>query len=508
MKKYNKKPIILLTGLLVLFSLSIFLIPVAAYNEPKTSQGVDLTIWVTDQQLPGVKNVTDPGGAFWSSPLSTGIDSVTVESTGGNAEIQLTNLQTLMQGGTATSDVIGLDTIWTALFAENGWIIPLDSYLEPNEMDDYASGMVAAGTYKGSLYAYPYFMNLGILFYREDLMDLHFGAGNWAPSDFDTWEELKDVANFILNNGSGQLTTADADLVGYVGQLDAYEGGVVNFFEWCGSNGALDLVTSEGDVNINTAEVEAAMDFIKALVPPQYTGVQGNLTQFYANGTLNPENTGYNNYIIPRYGLVHDEGSSVGKWTAGESIFMRQWTFGYGSSLDAGLDFGVAALPHFAGASGYKTSAVGGAILAIPAVTTGTARQAAVNLTKFLGDAEAQEAELVTVSNFPALKSVYSAPPTGFEWIQNWTGQLDLTLSRPVHPSYPLISDVVADYFSDLLSCQKSVATAIEEMETDVLDILAGGPPLEGIPGYTIGLLILTITGTIGLIIIAKKKHN
>jgi ABC-type glycerol-3-phosphate transport system substrate-binding protein len=495
-RKSNIKALIFLFSLLLLMSAAVLVPNVAASNEPKTSQGVDLTIYVTDQQLPAVQNVTDD---FLASSLGNGVDSVTVTSTGGDATAQLSFLQTLMQGGTATAAVIGLDVVWTAQFAENNWIIPLDSYLTANELDDYGSGIVQACIYDGTTYAYPYFQNLGILWYRKDLMDLHFGAGNWSEADFATWEGLKDTANYILNNQSGLLTTDDSDLVGYVGQFDAYEGGVVNFFEWAGSNGATNLVTSDGQVNIDTTAVDEAMDFLKALIPPQYTGVQGT------------------DYIIPRNGLVHDEGSSVGKWLANESIFMRQWTFAYGLSLDNNMDFGIAPLPHFAGASNYKTSAVGGAILAVPTTTTGTARQAAVNLTKFMGDTVAQEAELNSdassdpglqpVGNFPALKSVYSSPPAGFEWIKNWTGQLDLTLSRPVNSKYPQISTVIADYFSDLLSCNKEVSTALSEMERDVNEILAGAPTVPAIPGFSIGILIIAGILTTSVVVILKKRN-
>jgi trehalose/maltose transport system substrate-binding protein len=301
---------------------------------------------------------------------------------------------------------------------------------------------------------------------------------------------LKTTANHILNNVSGLLTTADADLVGYVGQFDAYEGGVVNFFEIIGSNGVLDAVTSTGDVNVNTQDVNDAMVFFKGLVPPQYTGVQGN------------------DYIIPRYGLVHDEGSSVGKWLANESIFMRQWPFAYGLSEDNHMEFGLAPLPHFAGATGFRTSAVGGAILAVPTATTGAERDAAVNLIKFLGDQVAQEAELTEVSNFPALSSVYASPPTGQEWIMNFTDQLPLTLSRPVHEDYPLISDVIADYFSDLMSCQKSVDDALTEMERDIGDIVGGPVPEPPIPGYSIAILVITTVFTIGLIVVVRKRRK
>jgi len=229
------------------------------------------------------------------------------------------------------------------------------------------------------------------------------------------------------------------------------------------------------------------------LIPPQYTGVQGN------------------DFIIPRYGLVHDEGSSVGKWLANESIFMRQWPFAYGLSEDNNMDFGLAPLPHFAGATEYRTSAVGGAILSVPTATTGAARDAAVNLIKFLGDTLAQEAELTEVSNFPALMSVYASPPTGQEWIMNFTDQLPLTLSRPVHHDYPLISDVIADYLSDMLSCQKDVTTALTEMERDLKDIV-GPPPLppeaDILVYVTIALGVLSAALAIGLIFVILRGRK
>ena len=485
MPKYNKKALIVLGSLALLMTSTFFLFPIRVHSKPNSSQVPMLTIYVTDQQKPGVDFVT---ADFLTSPLGSGVTAVTVTSTGTTANEQLAFLQTLMTGGTATAAVIGLDVVWTAVFASNGWIINLDSYLDPNEMDDYVAGLVDAGTWNNHLYAYPYFNNLGILFYREDLLDLHMPG--WSEADFDTWEELQDTANYILNNDSGLLTAADADLVGYVGQFDAYEGGVVNFFEIIGSNGVLDAVTSAGEVNVNTQDVNDALAFFKALVPPQYTGVQGN------------------DYIIPRYGLVHDEGSSVGKWLANESIFMRQWPFAYASSEDNHMDFGLAPLPHFAGATGYRTSCVGGAILAVPTATTGVAREAAVNLTKFLGDQLAQEAELTEVSNFPALTSVYASPPTGQEWIMNFTDQLPLTLSRPVHEDYPLISDVIADYFSDLMSCQKSVDDALVEMDRDLNDIVGAPVPEPEIPGYSIGILVITTALTIGLIVVVKKRRK
>jgi ABC-type glycerol-3-phosphate transport system substrate-binding protein len=480
MKKiYNSKAIALLISIAFLLGASVFVFPVRGAQGPKTSQTVDLKIIVSDQQKPGVDGVI---AGFLADPLGAGVDSVTVVASGTRSDDQLAYTVSLMEAGSTEFDVIGLDTIWPAQFAENGWVEDLNAMgVTTAEMNDYVPGMVDSGMYKGTLWAYPYFMNLGILFYRNDLLS----AEGFTEADFDTWAELNATANYILNNVSGNLD--NPDLVGYVGQFDAYEGGVVNFFEWAGSNGVTDLVTSTGSVNIDNPDVADAMDFVKALIPPQYTGVQGT------------------DFIIPRTGLVDDEGSSVGRWLANNSIFMRQWTFAYGLSEDNNMDFGVTALPTFTGATDEKSSAVGGAVLAVSSYSQH--KTEALNLIRYLGDQAAQEYELTSISNFPALASVYASPPPGYAWIQDWSSQLDRTLARPVHPKYSQISTIIADYFSDLLSCNKEVSVALEEMQADVTDLLAGAPSGGGIPGFGLAIIALAAVSMITIILVTTRRR-
>jgi len=453
-------------------------------NKPKSSQ-ISLKIIVSDQQAPTILGVIDD---FLADSLGSGVNDVEVVASGTRADDQHTFLVEQMILGSTEFDVVGLDTIWLAQFAENDWISELDSRLNLGELDDYVESMVDSCKYKGITYAYPYFMNLGILFYRKDLTENH----GFSETDFDTWLELNATANFILNNVSGKLK--DPNLVGYVGQFDSYEGGVVNFFEWVSSYGATDLITSEGDVNITNSNVEDAMIFLQELFPPQFTGVQGTP------------------YIIPRVGLVMDEGSSVTKWLANESIFMRQWTFAYMNSVSNNLSFGVVPLPTASGSPGEKSSCVGGTVLAIPNCSQN--QEAAWNLTKFLGDQLAQEFELTNASNFPALKSVYNSPPPGFNWIKNWTSQFQKTLARPVHPKYPLISNVIADHFSDILKQIKDVNITLAEMEVAILKIISDEdevPPSEPpgiIAGYNINLLLLLSVVIISLIAVTYKNNR
>jgi len=475
-------------GKKVLCGLLIFLmavIPMSAFFvTPAKAQGVTLKIIVTDQQAPGVEDVMDEFVA-----AEAGVAAVEVISSGTKSEDQLGYLTTTMAAESAEYDVIGLDTIWTAQFAENGWIEDLTDDLEANEMDDYFGGMVDSCTYDEKVWAYPYFMNLGVMFYRKDIIE----RNGFTISDFATWDDFKDNTNDILDNETEQ--TLNPDLVGLVGQYDAYEGGVCNFIEWIGSNGVSSIFNADGDSDLNNTKAIEAMDFLTGLIAPRYTGVM-NTT-----------------YIIPRAGLTHDEGSSVGMWLAGNTIFMRQWPFAYGLSesndllndTDAGeyTQFGVAAMPTKTGAADEKSAIVGGAILALP--TSGANKVEAMKLIRFLGDTLAQKAELTVCSNFPALKSVFDDLPAGFEWVANFEEAADLSLARPVHPQYSTFSVEIADKFNDIISGLKTSPLGLGEMDAAINEIIGGGP--TSIPGFNLAFIMMAFVSTVALLVIYKKKH-
>ncbi len=480
---HKKKTIVALLMLSMMFAPGFVLLgtPIAK------AQDVTLKIIVTDQQAPGVTAVIDSFVA-----ATDGVDDVEVVASGTRADDQLTYLTTLMAAEDDEFDVIGLDVVWTAQFADNGWIKDLTDDLETDEMDDYFGGMVQACTYKDKIWAYPYFMNLGVLFYRKDIIE----RNGFTIADFDTWDEFQDNTNTILANETEQ--TLNPDLVGFVGQFDAYEGGVVNFVEWIGSGGVLDIFDEDGNADVNNTEIQASMEFLKGLIAPRYTGVQGT------------------DYIVPRSGLTHDEGSSVGIWNAGNTVFMRQWPFAYGLSetnelLNATdgegdyIQFGVTAMPTKSGATDEKSAVVGGAILSVSSYSAN--QELALELIRFLGDTEAQEAELTEVSNFPALKSVFDDLPTGFEWVENFEEAAEKTLSRPIHPKYPDISTEIADKFNDLLGGVKSIEQGLGEMESAINEIIEGGPTEARIPGYSLALVVIASTLSIGIIIVFKKRR-
>lgn len=421
----------------------------SSYLTPDSSSEIiissqdNLKIIVSDQQVPAIMGIIDD---FLADPLGSGVDSIEVIASGTRAEDQHSYLVEQMLLKSNEFDVIGLDTIWLAQFAENGWVEALDSRLESNELSNFADGLVKSCKYNGKTYAYPYFMNLGILYYRKDLIK----AYNFTENDFNTWAELNTTANHILKNEN--FASRNPNLVGFISQFDTYEGAVVNFFEWAASFGATGIINSNGDVNIINSGVEDAMTFLQELTSQEGVDVQ------------------LNSNIIPYECINMDESLSMEKWLAGEAIFMRQWTFAYTSSINYNISFGVLPLPTATDSPDEKSSCVGGSVLAIPAFSQNKA--AAWNLIKFLGKKLAQEFELTNASNFPALKSVYDNPPSNYEWIQNWKEQLGKTITRPVHPKYSLISSVIAQNMNDLLSFRKDVNTALTDMNEEITRII------------------------------------
>lgn len=478
----NRKALVFLIGFLMIFPVTLLIFPVVADSKPKSSQ-VILNIVVTSEQKASILDVIP---MFLKSEYAGGISDVNVISSGDTADDQLTYVQTRLAAEDTSLDVIGMDVIWTALFVENGWLINLDDYLAPNEMDNYVGGMVDSGEYQGSQWAYPYFFNLGVLFYRKDLLTTY----GYDENDITTWADLKDVANDILDKED------DPDLVGYVAQFDNYEGGTVNFQEWIGSNGATTIFDSEGNPEVNSQDAIDALAFLKGLIAPE--------------DTTDLRST---DYIIAREALTYTEGTSEGKWSDGEAIFCRQWPYVYaitianpllnGTDMTGYNQFGVAPIPTFSGATDEKSSCVGGAILGISSYSEN--KDAAFNLTKWLCLNESQYYALETYGHFPALKETFTTLPPGYEYVEDFYLASDVTLARPKHPKYPDISDAISDRFTEIISCQKSAEVGLNDLQQDIEDIIT---PVPEFPIWATVLIILAVIAVVIVVIFLYRRKR
>lgn len=134
-------------------------------------------------------------------------------------------------------DLIGMDVIWTAEFAEAGWLKEWSGATAQEVEGNTIDAVLATAQYEDKLWAVPLTTNTQLLWYRKDRVDR-------APR---TWDEMIDMAEQIGPQGKIQVTGA------------RYEGLVVWFNSLVASAGGQvlneDLEPSLGQPAVRAAEV-------------------------------------------------------------------------------------------------------------------------------------------------------------------------------------------------------------------------------------------------------------
>jgi trehalose/maltose transport system substrate-binding protein len=134
-----------------------------------------------------------------------------------------------LTGHDRTLDVMGLDVIWTAEFAEAGWALPLSDdpagQAEADATVDTLAGPLATARWKHKLYAAPITTNTQLLWYRPDLVKqppqnwndmvaeaTRLGAAGrpgWIAVQANEGEGLVVWFNTLLVSGGGQVLSED-----------------------------------------------------------------------------------------------------------------------------------------------------------------------------------------------------------------------------------------------------------------------------------------------------------
>jgi multiple sugar transport system substrate-binding protein len=152
----------------------------------------------------------EPSGAFTEaatkcSEESNGEYTITFELLPNDADGQREQLVRRLGAEDPSIDIIGMDVIWTAEFANAGWIQPWEGELEKQVTENTFDSVVDGASFEGKLYAAPFTSNTQLLWYRKDRVEK-------APA---TWDEMLDQAEQIGDQGTIQV------------QGDQYEGFVV-----------------------------------------------------------------------------------------------------------------------------------------------------------------------------------------------------------------------------------------------------------------------------------------
>jgi len=144
-------------------------------------------------------------------------------------DVQRLQLARRLTGNDRTLDVMAMDVVWTAEFAEAGWALPLSGdpagRAEADATDDTLPGPLATAGWKHKLYGAPITTNTQLLWYRADLVDrppenwtgmvaeatrLHAAGGpSWIAVQANEGEGLVVWFNTLLASAGGRVLSED-----------------------------------------------------------------------------------------------------------------------------------------------------------------------------------------------------------------------------------------------------------------------------------------------------------
>jgi arabinogalactan oligomer/maltooligosaccharide transport system substrate-binding protein len=303
--------------------------------------------------------------------------------------------KTVAQAGDAP-DVFRAEIAWTPEFAELGFLVPLDEYVTPEDLQDYLPSALRYNQYKGHIWGIPQVTDCLALLYNKRMLHQ---AGLEPPT---TMDELIQVAKKLTKPRRGQY--------GFFWRGDSYW---LLPFIWAFGG---DLINEEDrEIYINDRGAVRGLEFYIALrddygvVPPEVD---------FAND--------YDNMLV---------GFKTGKYAM---IFNGPWATAdilLGEEFADPSNLGVTRIPQ--GPGGYG-SPVGGHNYVITSSCQEVS--SAYRFIHFLNRAEHQ-AELARRNNLlPTRKSAYDLPDVvDNAIIQGFRRQLEVAHNRPVIPEGGLI---------------------------------------------------------------------
>ncbi|QGU02703.1 Trehalose-binding lipoprotein LpqY precursor [Corynebacterium kalinowskii] len=343
-------------------------------------------------------------------------EKVQLKELAGEADAQRDTLVQSLQAGNSDYDVMALDVIWTADFAANKWLAPLEGDLKV-DTSKLLESTVDSATYNKKLYAVPQNTNGQLLFRNTEL----------APEAPKTFDDLKKSCE--------QVKEADCLTL----QLKQYEGLTVNTVGFMEGWGGKVLAEDGKTPKVDSAEAKA--------------GLQA-LVDAYGDGT------------ISKSSISATEEETNLSFTEGKTAFAINWPYMFSNSEESAVK-GKFEVQPLVGKDGVGVSTLGGYNNGIN--VNSKHKATARDFIEFVISEENQKS-FAENSFPPVLASIYddASLVEKYPYLPALKESLENASPRPVSPFYPAISKAIQDNSYAALTAGKSVDDATKDMKAAI----------------------------------------
>jgi trehalose/maltose transport system substrate-binding protein len=318
-------------------------------------------------------------------------------------------------------------------------MIDLGPYMG-DDAKSYMPAILQNLTFDGKLAAVANNTDVGLLFYRTDLLRKY---GFKRPPR--TWDELTKMASVIQ---ARERAAGVKDFWGFVWEGADWEGLTYTALEWQASSGGGHIIEPDGTISVNNPQTIAALQRAKGWV-----------------GTISPPGV-----------VAYRMEDVLNLWQMGHAAFMRSWPYAYliSKQLDSKISgkFGVTYLPS--GGVGH-TGTLGGWQLSISKYSAHP-REAA-EFVQYLTSRPAQLRFTRELGWTPVRQDLYDDPEVlsvnpYYSWLKDALPRI--MVARPAAVTgrkYTAVSNAYAKAVHEVLTGEKSPANAMAELEKMLVQV-------------------------------------
>lgn len=331
-------------------------------------------------------------------------------------------------------DLIYMDIIWVSEFADKGWLLDLSNRTSPKELTEFLERDVVAGRYQDGLYRLPFRSDIGLLYYRTDLLK----QGGFQPPE--TFQELLEISQALQKQGVIKW--------GYLWQGREYEGLSAMFVEVLQGYGGFWINPTNREVGLDRPEAIAAVRFLVRTVEER---------------------------ISPTAVVSYSEDESLAEFQQGNAVFLRGWPFmgTIANAKNSPIRGKVGIQPmnlNIKNRSGGGCKGSWGLGIAKNSKHLNEAWRAIAYLTSV----QAQRQFILETGHIPSRKTLLSEPNIikKYPHFQQVSKALSQSVLRPPVPEYARASEILQRYLNQALRKQRSPEEAMKAAADETRQLL------------------------------------